>query len=342
MAQSNQLLTDVLRDVSRSFYRTLQVLPKSIRSQIGLAYLLARTSDTIADTEIVSSEQRLKLLEELRERILGNSKAPVAFGELPKQQGSPAERLLLERSEETLAVLESFSTADKQRIREALDVIISGQELDLRRFAEASDKKVVALKNEAELDDYTYRVAGCVGEFWTEMCRAHVFSPGEIERARLHASSFDQDGLRFGKGLQLFNILRDLPADLRKGRCYLPADKLKEAGLAPADLLQPEKETQLRPVYDRYLDLCEAQLSDGWRYTNTIPPGQMRLRLACAWPILIGLKTILLLRTGRVLDPQQRLKISRNEVYGIMLKTLLYLPSPQAWQKLAGDYVAKR
>ena len=60
---SNQMLTALLRDVSRSFYLTLRVLPAAIRPQIGLAYLLARTTDTIADTELVPVEGRLAALE---------------------------------------------------------------------------------------------------------------------------------------------------------------------------------------------------------------------------------------------------------------------------------------
>jgi farnesyl-diphosphate farnesyltransferase len=46
-------LTDLLKATSRSFYLTLRVLPAAVRPQISLAYLLARTTDTIADTEIV-------------------------------------------------------------------------------------------------------------------------------------------------------------------------------------------------------------------------------------------------------------------------------------------------
>src|SRR3954469_11874782 len=95
----NDLLTDLLKDVSRSFYLTLRVLPKSIRPQIGLAYLLARTTDTIADTEIVPLDQRLKSLQTLRERILGSSAAPLNFGEMARQQNLPAERVLLDQCE---------------------------------------------------------------------------------------------------------------------------------------------------------------------------------------------------------------------------------------------------
>ena len=41
--------------MSRSFYLTLKALPKELREPISLAYLLARTADTIADT--ASSEK---------------------------------------------------------------------------------------------------------------------------------------------------------------------------------------------------------------------------------------------------------------------------------------------
>ena len=45
MAQASlEPLSGLLRDTSRSFYLTLRVLPKPIRSPIGLAYLLARTT----------------------------------------------------------------------------------------------------------------------------------------------------------------------------------------------------------------------------------------------------------------------------------------------------------
>ena len=40
----------LLAAVSRSFYLTLKALPKELREPISLAYLLARTADTIADT----------------------------------------------------------------------------------------------------------------------------------------------------------------------------------------------------------------------------------------------------------------------------------------------------
>jgi farnesyl-diphosphate farnesyltransferase len=142
------------------------------------------------------------------------------------------------------------------------------------------------------------------------------------------------DAIRYGKGLQLVNILRDLPADLRKGRCYLPLDKLTVAGLKPADLSQPANTAGFRALYDRYLDLVESRLAAGWRYTNCIPWSQMRVRLACAWPILIGLETIQRLRVENVLDPQHPVKISRSEVRRVILRSILSYPWPSAWKRL--------
>jgi farnesyl-diphosphate farnesyltransferase len=322
-------LNNLLRATSRSFYLTLRVLPARVRPQIGVAYLLARTTDTIADTEIVPLTQRLDALQKLRERILGKSTAPLNFGELAKQQASPPERLLLEKVESSLALLQKLSPADLQRVRGVLDIITGGQELDLQRFDGASAEEIITLKSGIELDDYTYRVAGCVGEFWTQLCRAHLFPHAELEEAQLFG-----DSIRFGKGLQLVNILRDLPADLRKGRCYLPSLELDQAGLMPSVLLSPVNESRFRPLYHRYLDLAESHLQAGWNYTNALPRGQVRVRLACTWPILIGVKTIERLRAANVLELRQGVKISRGEVRGIMLRSVLFYPLPNAWRKL--------
>jgi farnesyl-diphosphate farnesyltransferase len=340
-------LNDLLKATSRSFYLTLRVLPAAVRPQIGLAYLLARTTDTIADTEIVPLAQRLDALQKLRERILGQNSAPLNFGELARQQGSPAEKTLLEKTEDSLTLLPTLSPADLKLVREVLTTITSGQELDLRRFgnlgsseSRPTGQKIIALQTAAELDDYTYRVAGCVGEFWTKICRAHLFP-----NARLDEKQFIADGIRFGKGLQLVNILRDLPADLKNGRCYLPLEKLEPAKLRPETLLSPANEKHFLPLFREHLDQAEAHLAAGWRYTNTLPFGQFRVRLACAWPILIGARTIEKLRAAGVIGLSQRVKVSRGEVRGILFRSLLASPFPPAWRGLyapAGKAVDSR
>jgi farnesyl-diphosphate farnesyltransferase len=332
----NAELNSLLKQTSRSFYLTLRVLPAAVRPQIGLAYLLARTTDTIADTELIPLAQRLDALQKFRERILGQNSAPLNFGELAKHQGSPAEKTLLEKTEASLALLQTLSPEDLKLVRDVLTTITGGQELDLRRFgqvantgASATGQQVVALETAAELDDYTYRVAGCVGEFWTKICRAHLFPD-----AKLDEKQFITDGIRFGKGLQLVNILRDLPADLKNGRCYLPLQRLDEAKLLPEVLLSPANAQKFLPLFHEYLDKAEAHLAAGWRYTNTLPFGQYRVRLACAWPILIGVRTIEKLRAADVIGLQQRVKVSHGEVRGIIFRSLVRSPFAPAWRQL--------
>jgi len=326
-----ELLTSLLRDVSRSFYLTLRVLPGPVRRQIGIAYLLARATDTVADTEIISLTARQETLLRLRARIMGQMNPPLDLGRIADQQGTSGERVLMERIEDALSLLEALSEEDRALVREVLGTITSGQELDLQRFATASSRNIVALHADAELDDYTYRVAGCVGEFWTKMCLAHLRAPTSIDRAKLVA-----DGIRFGKGLQMVNILRDLSADLLKGRCYIPRNALAATHLSPEHLLDPKRMGDFRALYDSYLDRAEEHLAAGWTYTNTLPFTWARVRLACAWPILIGLRTIAHLRGANPLDGARRVKASRGEVKRLMAASVLAYPLPWLWKRLAG------
>jgi hypothetical protein len=56
--------------------------------------------------------------------------------------------------------------------------------------------------------------------------------------------------------------------------------------------------------------------------------------LACAWPILIGIKTIEKLRSTNVIELQQGVKISRAEVRRLMVRSVLACPVSPAWRNL--------
>jgi farnesyl-diphosphate farnesyltransferase len=335
----SKALKHLLKDVSRSFYLTLRVLPSLIRNQVSLAYILARATDTVADTRLVPVDLRLAALHEMRNAIVAAAEGtPVLEPNLAELipakdpaavRESSAERAVLENFHHALAVLRSFSADDRQRVKDLLEVIIRGQELDLTRFEAGTDNKIIALETEDQLEEYEYLVAGCVGEFWTKMCLAHI-----IPHMRQMESILLENGVRFGKGLQMVNILRDLPRDLRQGRCYLPSMRLSEHGLTPQMLLNAESTDLFRPIYAAYLSRAEEHLRAGWSYTTTIPRKQIRLRLACAWPILIGIKTLELLRAGNVLDDRSRIKISRHEVRKLIWRSIFYYPLAAAWERL--------
>ncbi len=325
----------LLGQVSRSFYLTLRILPAPVRSQISLAYLFARAADTIADTRLVPVERRLSALREMRGAIVNTATGRTAsfpdLGSLVQAQtdATPGEREILGSIGRLLGALRRFSREDRQLICEVLHTITIGQETDLTRFGYARPGEIRAMETERDLEEYIYCVAGCVGEFWTRVCRAHLFPHAPLDEARMLA-----DGVRFGKGLQLVNILRDLPRDLQQGRCYIPLVRLRESGLVPADLIDPGNMSRFRVLYDEYLGKARGHLSAGWSYTENIPRGQVRVRLACAWPILIGVKTLARLEEANVLDGTRRIRISRPEIRRLMFVSLVRYPAPRAWHRL--------
>jgi farnesyl-diphosphate farnesyltransferase len=283
----DDLLGDLLRQVSRSFYLSVAILPRDLREPIGLAYLLARAADTVADTRVLVRSERLAHLGTLRRAYAGQPAevATVAAACSPHQAG--AEGRILQRVPEAVARLSHLPPADRDRVRTVLDTLTSGMVFDLTRFPGEDAATLTALETLEDLDHYAYLVAGCVGPFWTALHVAH--------RPRLagwNLTEMSARGLRFGKALQMTNVLRDVPGDLRHGRCYLPARELAALGLRPRDLLEPGLTRRARPLLDRLLGLALEHYEVAWQYTLAIPRVEWRLRLACAWPLLIGLGTI--------------------------------------------------
>lgn len=326
---SRDLLRGLLKGVSRSFYLSLRLLPAPVRRQIGLAYLLARATDTIADTRVLPREDRLEALEWLRQRILGAHFHPFPAERLIQGQASAAEATLLRRIEEALGLLEGLEPGDLALVRQVLETITSGQILDLRRFPDDAEGRVHSLASAAELSDYTYRVAGCVGEFWTRVCLAHLPLPVHMDVERMVRL-----GISFGQGLQMVNILRDLPTDLRIGRCYVPSSELAPLGLDPADLLRPEIEATFRPLHSKLMAQAEHLLLSGWEYTMGLPVSWWRVRVACALPLLIGRRTLGLMGATKILDPGSRVKVERKEVRRLLARTLLAAPFPTRFGRL--------
>ena len=161
------------------------------------------------------------------------------------------------------------------------------------------------------------------------MTLAHLFKANADKEAELFAL-----GVRFGKALQLTNILRDIPEDLRFGRCYIPSDSLAEIGLEPSDLLDAGNMDQFRPLYNRYIDLASAHMDAAIEYIGMLPYSQFRLRGACMLPVLIGQRTLALLRNQNVLDPENRVKVLRPEIEGLTKKTKRSLLIPGGGKRL--------
>jgi farnesyl-diphosphate farnesyltransferase len=289
----------LLKDVSRSFYISVRFLPKRIRRTIALGYLLARASDTIADTNRLPPPERIRILERLLETIAsGQMRGTLEVEACLTAQANGPEKVLLSNIQRVLQSLSTIPLEHRVLLSDVLTKIIRGQTLDIQRFE--SDAGVHGLADDSALEEYTYLVAGSVGEFWTKVCYLEWPSYARLPEAELLDLGKD-----FGKGLQLINILRDYPVDLGAGRSYLPISNLDEvaSNLALA-----------RPEWERWRRRALSYLEAAWKYVTAVR--SPRIRFACAVPLFIGVRTLVLL--GGESDIRPGIKVSRHTVHRLM------------------------
>ena len=323
-ADLQRLLGPVLRDVSRAFYLTLRVLPSGMREPVGLAYLLARAADTLADTPLLPPDKRLPALLDFRRLVEGATAQGVSaiVDEVPQGDEMQAERVMLASLPQAFCMLEALDSHDRELVRAVVVSLTQGMEMDLTDLAPRVSGEIRAVQNAAQLDTYVYGVAGCVGEFWTAISISRQPALGHM--GHWDASHMSQLGVRFGKALQMTNVLRDIPRDLRNGRCYLPQDQLEAVGLEPADLLNSAVASKARPVLAENLRLALDHYRCAEEYLLALPRRCFRLRLAVAWPLLMGLATL-----GKLADSTQWLvpdypsRVSRGWVYRMMAVSAL-------------------
>ena len=307
---SRRLERTILRSVSRSFYLSIRFLPAQLREPVALAYLLARTTDTVADTAQVSANQRTETLQMLSNAIQGKASRKMIVDLLasfaPLQENA-TEQKLIESLPDCLEWLEHTKKADRDEIRVVLAKITDGQMRDLLRFDNPAE--IPALRSAADLDEYTYLVAGCVGEFWTRLCFRHLRKSASLSEDEMMAL-----GKRYGMALQLINVLRDAGADLRAGRCYFPKDELSMAHLTPAQILSEPQRFQ--PIYRGWAEKAERGLECGMQYSCAIR--NRRVRAATVLPALIGARTLTLLRDAGATALHRRVKVPRREVRAVI------------------------
>ncbi len=294
----------LLKGVSRSFYLTLRLLPGPMRGAASLGYLLARTSDTLADSAAVPLGVRLRCLDSFDRAVAGDEAVPCWPAELSGGVDDANERLLLDHTAELFGWLGRLPAGEAELVREVVGIIIGGQKLDLQRFAGADGEHPLALEDEVALEDYAWRVAGCVGAFWTKL--GFLTLGGRFSKAP-EAALIDL-GIAYGKGLQLVNILRDLPKDLAVGRCYLP-------------VADPHDKSALFEMHGRWVERAFAWNGAGFSYAEKLC--SRRLRAATVLPAMLGRETLERLQGADWATLKTRVKVPRRRVYLAMARALV-------------------
>ncbi len=289
------------KGVSRSFYLSIRILPAAMRPAVAAGYLLARASDTVADSSSAPLEMRLQALDDLASALEQESQAPRWPREITAAVRDPRERELLGRVEEVLGILAALPAPQAALVREVVTTIIGGQRFDLERFATGTAERPVVLADSDELLGYAKSVAGCVGVFWTRL--------GLLTLGADFSDAPENELLRraenHGVALQLVNILRDLPADLAQGRCYLP---VPDPGDRPA----------LLRTHAGWLLHAERGVADGLAYAALLK--QRRIRAASALPALLAAETLRLLEHVTWEELAARPKVPRRRVWRLVLR----------------------
>jgi len=277
---------DILRRTSRSFYLTIRLLPETVRGDVSLAYLLARATDTIADTSTARAQRRIALLREAKTSLGKIGIEGFHADAWARDQRYSAEADLLRALPQLWAKLPACEQTARALLIRVMDHIVEGQIFDLERFAPDAPP----LTRE-ELERYTFLVAGSVGEFWHDLCRNRF-----ADYSRENSDVMRGRARHYGQGLQLVNIIRDRAMDDALGRIYLPEGEVARA------------ESQARDW-----------LGEGAEYCAALRSG--RLRYATLLPALLGLRTLGLsaAQPSGTLTPA---KVSRSELRRWMCRAI--------------------
>lgn len=286
-------LNHILKDVSRSFYLSMRILPARMREVVSLAYLMARISDTLADEGTLDSQVRLSILHSLKVGEI--TQLGEALKEFTSRFTNPKEQALLKQLEVIWNLKEELPAIERNLVNEVLDHIIEGQIEDVKRF----EIDQTQIKEKVELFDYCYKVAGCVGEFWTK-----VGFNVDPKFSTINSEELCHLGANLGRGLQLVNILRDSPKDIVKGRVYLPGvlehdESALKSWIIEARLLLQSGETYYKSLRSK------------------------RQKLAVYMPTRLALQTLEKLERASQDQWSQGVKVPRKTVYLTFFRGLL-------------------
>jgi farnesyl-diphosphate farnesyltransferase len=299
--------------VSRTFAINIRVLSGGLAESVRTGYLLCRAADTLEDAWPVHGIDHR--FERFLEALEG---APGAAESLAAQAAAAPgddELDLVAHLPAVLRVMAALPASHREALRDGVRTLASG----MARFASRSAARgpgATYLDSEAELDDYCWVVAGCVGVMLTRLY-AEAYGVAANQARRLELAPI------VGQALQLTNIMLDWPTDVRRGRCYVPDSWLKEVALVPADLVERER-PEVRQLAARLEAKALAALARVPEYLDLIPTRHVRYRLFCLWPAVWAVRSLRHARRDREFPwGPRRPRLPRQEIYRTTLRSLL-------------------
>jgi farnesyl-diphosphate farnesyltransferase len=345
----------VLPRVSRTFAINIRVLGDPLARAVRIAYLLCRSCDALEDSWPGAPREIRERFEWLEAAVAGDETAAARLSDGARARPAAREDLaLLAHLPAVMRCFGALDSSEQAAIADCLAVMSRGMCRYAAREAgwageaggtgspdagaaggtgspdagppDAGPPARAYLETEAELHDYCWVVAGCVGVMLTRLFAplAKHDRPGD-PAARLERAPM------MGEALQLTNILLDWPSDVRRGRCFMPAAWLAQHQLTPRDLVDAPRQGQ-QEILDRLEQLARRALAVVPGYLEHVPASARRYRLFCLWPALWAAASI-----GRARhDPEfpwglNRPRIGRARLWSLAAGSVL---APSAFSRV--------
>ena len=277
-AEELRYCRDVLPRVSRTFALNIRLLRGSMGEAVRTAYLLCRSADALEDSWSGEAGEIRGRFGELLEAIGGGERAALSLSRAAAARaGGRADLDLVAHLPAVLTVYGALPAADREAIADCIRTMCTG----MSHFAARAASRPPAgayLDTEAELGEYCFAVAGCVGVMLTRLFVSRM--PAKRPEAEAHRLALAP---AVGEALQLTNIVLDWPVDVRRGRCFVPGSWLAEHGLTPRDLVGRDH-PGVRAIATRLESRARASLARVPEYLALIPLVAVRYRLFCLWP----------------------------------------------------------
>jgi farnesyl-diphosphate farnesyltransferase len=195
----------VLQETSRTFALPIRRLPKPLRQAVAAAYLCMRALDEIEDHPLLPSQEKAVLLQDISRT-------------LQAQIGLLSPSRILSELELTLTPYWQHLPEVSRRLGDWLSHAPSGISARILDATAAMADRMAywagrgwSIHSEADLNGYTFSVAGSVGLLLCDIWA--WFDQSQLDRIA---------AVQFGRALQVVNIIRNRPEDLERGADYFP------------------------------------------------------------------------------------------------------------------------
>jgi farnesyl-diphosphate farnesyltransferase len=304
----------MLPRVSRTFAPSIQNLPPGLCEPVCIAYLLCRTVDTIEDDRRLARAQRVALFDAfdgaLASAAAGHAQTPCVFEEMAQaaQVDQGANRELCVSAGAVFRAFAALPPAQRRVIEPRVLEMSTG----MREYSGRADAAGgIRLHDVEDLERYCYYVAGTVGELLTDLFLLEC--PVEPARSRELLAR----ATRFGAGLQLVNILKDVGEDAERGDVFLPGEPAREHGVDVGRLLNPDGRAGGLALLRSVARLAHQYLATAEEYTLLWPftRAGREVRLFCAGPLALAFGTLQQIELGHdALLPNRAPTVTRTFV----------------------------